>query len=311
MSNLDDLYSEMRLFGNVSEKDIERLLAGEAMEDATLDELAAALREARQRLTGSPDETVRRSHLLAMAAAKESPAAETSQTAASPLRSRQTFGRRVMRRSWVIGSRAAVAGGVLALSSLGLAYAGVDLPGSAAETAWETVGLDIPNQARADDVKAVIDSSEEQGCEFGQAVSEAASADGKSKGPSDDPCANRENGGSDEKAQGAEAKGSRATGEEHSADGRAKAAEKSGGRSEAGSDNAGSNDDLGRETASEKSDGKSDAGPDNAGSGGASRETASEKSDGKSDAGPDNAQGGKDTAAEKSGGSVPDVPGNR
>jgi hypothetical protein len=305
MSDRDDFYDEMGRFWKVS--DIERVLSGDPAEDVAGEDTVSALVEAREHLIGPPDQTTRSSHLLAMAAAIEDFATEPSESAPTPTMSRRTFGRRIMRRTWLIGSRAALAGGLLAVSSLGLAYAGVDLPGSAAEQAWQAVGLHIPNQgdlgadSASDDVRAVIDGSEERGCEFGQAVSEAASADSQKQGPSEDPCAGQE---------GTESKGSKATGDENSAEGRAKAAEKSDGHSESGSDNAGTNDDAGRETASEKSGGKSDTGGGNAGPGG-SDDAVSSDDFGKDTAsnGSGNADTGEEAASEKSGGAPkPDTP---
>jgi hypothetical protein len=310
MSDLDDIYDEMRRLGKTSESDLDRMLSGHPVDDAALEGMASALQETRERLTQAPDKSIRRSHLLAMAAAADGVASETSQDAASLANSRPTLGRRLMRRTWLIGTRAAAAGGVLALSSLGLAYAGVDLPGTAAEQAWEAVGVHIPNQvelpeqSKANDVRDVIESSEERGCEFGQAVSEAASADSQKKGPSENPCANGE---------AAEAKGSSATGEENSADGRANAAEKSDGHSEAGADNAGSNDDQGRAKASEKSGGKSDAGSDNAGGAatGGSDNAGDNDDVGEETAsgGSGNSESGQEKASEESGGAADSHPG--
>jgi hypothetical protein len=314
MTDLDDIYDEMRLHGKTSERDLERVLSGDETDDVAMEELASAFLSARDHLTGLPDEETRRSHLVAMAAAIEDVESEGFQNAESPAKSRPTFGRRLMRRTLLIGTRAAAAGGVLALSSFGLAYAGVDLPGTAAEQAWQMVGVhlpnqaDLPEQARAGDVHDVIESSEERGCEFGQAVADAAS-DGKSdQDPAKDACTA---GDSD-----AETKGSRATGDENSVEGRAKAAEKSDGRSEAGADNAGTNDDAGRATASEKSGGTSDAGRGNAGTGGDAGTTGGRDNAGSNDDigedtasdGSGNADQGKETASEKSGGAKPDTP---
>jgi hypothetical protein len=307
MTARDDSYSEMGRFGRISEHDIERLLGAGSSGDPALGDLAAALREAREQLTGPPDETTRRSHLLALAAAIEDLDAEASPSVSSPAKRRPTLGRRLMRRAWLIGTRVAAAGGALALSTLGLAYAGVDLPGTAAEQAWEVAGVQLPNQgdvpeeSKADDVQAVIDASEDKGCEFGQSVSEAASQGSERQGPSEDPC-----GGGDA------AEGRNATGDEKSAEGRAKAAERSDGRSEAGADNAGAHDDGGGATASEKSDGKSDAGSDNAGGESATgeREAAgsSDVGEGAASEGSGNADNGSETGSEKSGGSKPDTP---
>lgn len=182
----------------------------------------------------------------------------------------------------------AVAAVVAASSSMiGLAYAGVDLPGQAAARALEAVsGLDLPNQdddsgaSVAEDVKAVVDSDAEKGCAFGQAVAAAAGQNRKGTGGSDtDPCA----GSSGEDA--GEPEGSHATGEAASAEGRAKAAEASEGASDAGAGNSAE----GRATAGENSGGASDAGAGNAG------DNAPDVPGGQGDA-----QGGRETGHEAS-----------
>jgi len=149
-----------------------------------------------------------------------------------------------MSRTASIGMKIAAATAALLLSTIGLAYAGVDLPGTAAEKAVEKVlGVELPNQAAddsasdeahgksdedhgksdeagdeengksvSDDVHDVKDSTEERGCEFGQAVSDAAGANRQGDEDNEkDPC-DREDG------EEHEPQGSRATGEEHSAD---------------------------------------------------------------------------------------------
>lgn len=77
---------------------------------------------------------------------------------------------------------------VIALSAatMGLAHAGVDLPGNAAEKAFSAVGIELPNQGGdngksvADDVKSAKEGLE-PGCERGQAVAAAASQNSKSE----------------------------------------------------------------------------------------------------------------------------------
>ena len=199
---------------------------------------------------------------------------------------------------------AKAAAGVLAasMSMIGLAYAGVDLPGQAAARALEAVsGLELPNQddgepltgdrSVADDVKAVVESDAEKGCSFGQAVAGAARANAKGGGGSDtDPCAASDSEG---------AQGSRATGEEKSAEGRATAAEKSEGASEAGADNAGDAGAQGQEA--------SDAGADNSTKG---RTSADEHAGGAGDDTPGSVQTGSDASAEGRAHAPFEVPGH-
>lgn len=74
----------------------------------------------------------------------------------------------------------------------GLATAGITLP-DAAQAPFDELGVELPNQASADEVRAVIDSTPpgERACEFGQQVAQAAN-DGRA-GPGEDPCAQQEN----------------------------------------------------------------------------------------------------------------------
>lgn len=188
------------------------------------------------------------------------------------------------------------AAGVLAasMSMMGLAYAGVDLPGQAAANAIEAVtGVELPNQndggengkSVADDVKAVVESDAEKGCEFGQAVAAAASQNAQGDGPgAEEAC-------TEDGEDSGEPQGSKATGDEKSAEGRATATEKSGGASDEGADNATTGTD------------RATSGADNATTG---KATAEEKSSGAgtddTDDTDDDAADGPGTASDKSGG---------
>jgi len=185
-----------------------------------------------------------------------------------------------------IALKSAAATLAASMSMVGLAYAGVNLPGQAAERALEAVtGLELPNQGSnegksvADDVHAVLDS-ELKGCELGQAVADAADANRQDEASAEiDPC------------EHADAEGSKATAEEKSTAGRAKAAEKSGGRSESRGSEASA---QGRATAAEKSGGASDAGADNAGTNDDAGRARGEEASGKgsSNAGTGSEKGG-------------------
>jgi hypothetical protein len=272
VSSFDD-YDEMARLSELSDRDLDRLFAGGSTGSALSDDLGAVLGAARTALTEAPTEVARERRLaLVLDAARDLASAEQTR-APAPIPAPGSLWRKVMRRSLSVALRLSVALGAATLSMAGLAYAGVDLPGTAAEKAVENVlRVELPNQGRpedpgksvADEVHAVIESSEDRGCEFGQAVAAAASANRQDDSPAkDDPCTSGGSSG---------ANGSRATGEERSADGRARASEASGGASDAGADNAGTHDDFGRATAEEASNGgqgdgssASDAGADNAG----------------------------------------------
>ena len=86
----------------------------------------------------------------------------------------------------------AAAGLAVALGTTGLAVAGVDLPDPATK-AFEKAGITLPNQAgggqsgdhaRSDEVHTVIEGPMDRGCEFGQAVAQAASG----KTPNEHAC---------------------------------------------------------------------------------------------------------------------------
>lgn len=274
---------EMARFLKLSDEELARILAGEAgASDPLLDDAAAALDEVRRSVAAArPAAEVRARHLAALMEA-----ARTSVGEATPLEGRTTW-RRVMEVTDKMKSFAlrTAAGAVAAsMSMMGLAYAGVDLPGQAAERAIEAVtGVELPNQGSsgnsvAEDVKAVVES-DLTGCARGRAIADAADAnrkDDQGRGP---------------KCEGA--KGSKATGEEKSAEGRARAAEKSGGRSESSGDGA---SDAGRTKAATHSGGTSDAGGSN---GGAAPDVTPPTNDGTDDAedGADNAGTNDDAGA--------------
>jgi hypothetical protein len=273
VSSFDDYDDEMARLSELSDRDLDRLFAGGSTGSALSDDLGTVLGAARTALTEAPNEVARERHLaLVLDAARDLASAEQTRPPA-PNPAPVSLRRSVMRRSLPVALKLSIALGAATLSMAGLAYAGVDLPGNAAEKAVEKVlRVDLPNQGRpenagksvADEVHAVIESFEDRGCEFGQAVAAAASANRQDESPAkDDPCTRDDSNG---------ANGNRATGEERSAEGRARASEASGGASDAGADNAGTHDDFGRATAEEASNGgqgkgssASNAGADNAG----------------------------------------------
>jgi hypothetical protein len=273
VSSFDDYEDEMARLRELSDRDLDRLFAaGGSTGSALSDDLEAVLGAARAALDEAPNEAARERHLAVVWVAARDLASAEQTRAPAPVPAPLSLWRKVMRRSLSVALKLSVALGAATLSMAGLAYAGVDLPGSAAENAVEKVlGVELPNQQRpenagksvADDVHAVIEGSDDRGCEFGQAVAAAASANRQDESPAkDDPCTRDDS----------TPNGSRATGEERSADGRARASEASGGASDAGADNAGTHDDFGRATAEEASNGgqgngsaSSDAGADNAG----------------------------------------------
>ena len=262
MSPSSGYEDEMGRFLRLSDEELSRLLAGEAgVRDEAFEQVGSLLAEVRETFaTAAPDGTTRELHLAAisdaaqLAAEKGNPVVRPVSKVHGPVGA-QVSGlpkwRSVMSMTKTLMLRAAAGSVAASLSMFGLAYAGVDLPGQAAEQALEAVtGVELPNQGPeesvAGDVKSVVESDLE-GCERGQAVADAADANRDDEATTEtDPCAQADDAG--------EARGSKATGEEKSAEGRAKASEASAGASDAGADNA-----------AEASGGASGAGADNAG----------------------------------------------
>ena len=294
-----DDYSGMGRFSR-SDLELDQLLSGAGDVRPEDRHLVDALRLTR-RSAAPLDAVTRGRHLAAMseaANALRSAPAETVPVPTPPTR------RRSMRRSRAITLKLAAATMAASLSLVGLAFASVDLPGTASENAFDAVlGAQLPDQSIdtpeapnsgksvSDDVQAVIDGTAERGCEFGQSVSDAASSNSQGKDPEHSPCAEE-----DPTVEDA------ATGVEHSKDGRATASEASDGRSDLGSENAGTNNDAGQAQADEASenDGVNNgadnaaAGADNAGTNDdTGRATAEEKSAEGKETGEANSEEGK------------------
>ncbi|MQA98808.1 MAG: hypothetical protein GEU78_00710 [Actinobacteria bacterium] len=274
MSDLDAYDDEMARIWRPSEEDVERVLAGGSARDENLDGLPALLRDAQAHF-GRPAAASKRAQDLAILALEASHLRDGAQ-APSDVRTPRSW-REILDRTRSMALRGAAVVVAASLSMIGLAYAGVDLPGQAAEAALEKVtGLELPNQAGgevevtqgdksvADDVKAVIESTDERGCEFGQAVAEVASQNAQGDtGPEEDPC-----------ARAGSAEGDEATGEDESAAGRTTAAEVSAGGGTTGKEKAAE----ARSNGAAPADTSDDDGDDGAG-------TASDSSGGTSDEG--------------------------
>lgn len=305
MTDPDAYPSEMTNPFGPTDDELDGVFAGVAPADS-LEEVAAFMLEVKTTCSDAPREEVAHRHIAAMV--EESRHTE----GARPLIQEEIVTDRTRWRKAVdkmIATALKGAAGVLAasMSMMGLAYAGVDLPGQAAANALEAVtGVELPNQSEdhdgssvADDVKSVVENSEAEGCEFGQEVAAAASQNAQDEtGSQGDPCTASDNAG--DKAQG-----SKATGDEKAAQGRATATEKSGGASEAGAANADAGDDnadagtdratggsdnssTGKATADDRSsEAGSDDIEDDSSAGSDGQGTASEQSGGASDSGAD------------------------
>jgi hypothetical protein len=177
----------MARFLRLSDEDVERMFRGLAPErDEDLHDLATFLVDASERLSRPPRSEVEARHLAMLAEAIASRPASESTERRGPVRPRTV--------RWA-AKVAVTAVGIVFLTAA-LAFAGVDLPGTAAETAFSSVGLDLPNQNQAaadavDPAKLPADASdtavrvltvihdwfsgaEWNGCEFGARLSQAA-----------------------------------------------------------------------------------------------------------------------------------------
>ena len=177
----------------LNDRQIDEILSGQTpLREGPFAEIARHLADARSQLVQAPDEVTQEAHLAAIVkAARET----TGQTWSAPERHRPSPIARIRMAAVRLGA-AVVA---TSLSTMGLAYAGVDLPGTAAEKIFDRVGIELPNQGPedsgksvADDVKDVIENTEERDCKFGRAVSEAASQNRKGEGAGrTEPCRER------------------------------------------------------------------------------------------------------------------------
>lgn len=153
---------EMARFLRMSDEDVERLFRGLPPEGAEdLGDLASFLVDARESLSRSPRSEVEARHLAALAEAIRS-RAEDPRVSRLPTSVRVSAARAAERRGpmryrtvrWAAKVAAAAASVVLLTG--GLAFAGVNLPGTAAETAFQKVlGVTLPNQEREEAAEAV------------------------------------------------------------------------------------------------------------------------------------------------------------
>lgn len=154
MTDFDDYQDEMRWASRLSENEVEATIAGVPPEgDSELARVAEILSSARYALLETPREHVEQHHLAAIATAFRLPrdASELPRRPHEPaMQEASAWGRwSFARTARTIALRAA--GGIAAasLAIVGLAYAGVDLPGTATEQVVHALtGLKLPNQAQ-------------------------------------------------------------------------------------------------------------------------------------------------------------------
>lgn len=252
----DAYQDDMARFLRLSDEDVERLLRGSAPErEEDLHDLAAFLADTSESLSRPPRSEIEARHLarLAEAVRASAPVAARNRTPVAPSPERShPMRHRALR--WA--ATVAVTTASLVVATAALAWAGVDLPGTAAETAFGSVGIELPNQNQAaadavDPAKLPADASDTavgvltvihdwfsgapwNGCEFGARLSQAAR--GLEGEPDTSHCDAAEAGGT----HGSQAAG--AGGADHAEKGRETADEASGG---AASHGPGASDEAG------------------------------------------------------------------
>lgn len=193
----------MRIFHDLSDRDIERMLSGVAPTGRPeLDSLAAHLEEARRSLAKVPAASVQQRHIAAivhesLSLTEKGELASSSASKAigsAPQASGLPKKRRVMDRTRSLALKLGVGVIAASLSMVGLAYAGVTLP-VPATTAFDKMGLSLPNQAQGSDAAteasqpsalptaaahgqavSALAKSGSGGCSFGQSVAALASS---------------------------------------------------------------------------------------------------------------------------------------
>jgi hypothetical protein len=168
---------------SVTERDMDRLLSGRTPADGSEAGLAAFVGSARRVLTVPPDEATEAAHLKAiLAAARPRPT-----TTILPATGKKAAGSSLGLRLRAAAAKVAIGALGLTTGTAGLAMAGVDLPGTLAEKAFDAVGISLPNQDRghqsspnASETSRRVHEAHRRrdasmsGCEFGASVSRAA-----------------------------------------------------------------------------------------------------------------------------------------
>jgi len=240
LSDFDAYRNEMGSHSDLADRDLDRLLTGDAPPaDEASEQLAAFVRQVKAAYADAPGEGTEARHVTAIVETARLVAgeADTSPLPAGSSANPPTGARKwrtTLSRNRLVARTAQLAGAALAavLATAGLAVAGVTLP-TPAQDAFKSVGLELPNQtdgaqpaskpsgASPDTTKGseVSDYARHNhptgpggGCDFGQAVAGIASG---GKVAADNPCDNANN--------HATQHGASATGKNHSGAGRSTA----------------------------------------------------------------------------------------
>jgi hypothetical protein len=141
MGNLDAYPGEMDSMRGLGDRELERLLSGRSPDGAPeLDELVSFIRAVPAVVLEAPDPTHEATLVPRLA--------EIAAAAPSAPRSRPAHGR--SRGPLALALRFGAAVALLPACLAGIAFAGVSLPGPA-QDAFESVGIELPNQAGGDD----------------------------------------------------------------------------------------------------------------------------------------------------------------
>ena len=186
---------DMARFLRLTDEDVELLFRGVPPgRDEDLRELAEFLSSATRALARPPRSDVEAEHLALVSEAfrgrSDAPGAATTEMRVNGSRARSGL-MRLHAVRWA--AKVGLAAAAIVLMTAALAFAGVNLPGTAAETAFQNVlGVDLPNQGDAPDpaqlppdasdtarrvltvIQEMRSGADWTGCEFGARVSHAA-----------------------------------------------------------------------------------------------------------------------------------------
>ena len=171
MSRGDAYEEEMGFLRRLTTDDEERLIAGDAPVGGELAEVAGFARA----LRASASQNV-----PPASAALIARLAETARASAGTTQEHRPVRPARPRRRLALVARVAVAVATVPLLFAGLAFAGVNLPGPADE-AFESVGVELPNQTADDDTEGTAKDGDSAGSATGQENSSGKLGHGRTK----------------------------------------------------------------------------------------------------------------------------------
>ena len=181
MSGDDAFEGEMDFLRQLKPEDEGRVIAGTAPAEGELGELAGFTQALRSTLSAQPVPAGSPA-FVALLADTARASLTTAQDASRTTRLRSRGARTRPRRRLALVARVAVAVATVPFLFAGLAFAGVTLP-APADSAFESLGLELPNQATDDDdTEGTAKDGDSAGSATGQENSAGKLGHGKAKG---------------------------------------------------------------------------------------------------------------------------------